>query len=130
LSTMVVTNAITTEQLVQRLQDQAIVDTEKNRVQKYVKRNLFEKVVFIFDKSMLDVGGRLYNDYMVNCRPLLADGKLMNVSDDVSNIYMNMLWNMMTSDECYVAWMGQKRSNTYQNMHDSFVSKYYTSRGW
>jgi len=118
---------ITTEQLMQRLQDPALVRAEKNKVQKYVQTELFEKVIFIWDRSVLDVGGKLHSDYMVKCRPLLADGQLTNISDDIRDMYMNLLWSIMTKDESYVAWMTKKRSNTYQGMHDGFMSEYYLS---
>jgi hypothetical protein len=39
-----------------------------------VKKVLFEKVVFIWNKGALQSGGVLYKDYLMNCRAKIAGG--------------------------------------------------------
>ena len=81
------------------------VENDRRNVEAYVKDILFEKVVFVWEKSSLDRGGKLHQDYLKNCRALLAEGKLTNIGDDEAVTYMNLLWDGMTKDKCYVRWL-------------------------
>jgi hypothetical protein len=58
--------------------DPSKIEEDKNEVQDYVKEVLLEKVVFIWNKVALQLGGVLHNDYLMNCRAKIAGGKLMN----------------------------------------------------
>lgn len=116
-------SVVTLQPLLQRLENSELVESDVNKVGDYVKRVLFEAVVFIWDKKSLAVGGKLHADYLENCRALVADGKLENVSNESAKTYLNLLWNMMTKDECYKKWMSTRRSNTYQAMEHQFMSK-------
>jgi hypothetical protein len=63
-----------------------------------VKEVLFEKVVFIWNKGALQLGGVLHKDYLMNCRAKIADNKLMNAMDSEAETYMNLLWTMMVKE--------------------------------
>jgi hypothetical protein len=69
-------------------------------VGKYVKDVLFEKTVFLWDRKALDTNGKLHKDYLENCRPLLANGKLVPLSKEEARPYMNFVWNLMVKDGC------------------------------
>jgi DNA primase len=113
----------------QRAANAEEVAADQNKVCSYVKSELFERVVFIWDKSSLDRGGKLHEDYLKNCRPLLASGGLLAIRDEEAELYMNLLWDMMKKDQCYVDWLISKRSNTYQAMQDRFMSKSRVAKG-
>jgi hypothetical protein len=58
--------------------------------------------VFVWEKSLLDWGGKLHQDYLKNCRALLAEEKLTNIGDNEAVMYMNLLWDGMMKNKCYV----------------------------
>ena len=107
----------------QRAANAQQVESDRKKEGDYVKSKLFEKVVFVWEKSSLDRGGKLHQDYLKNCRALLAEGKLTEIGDEEAVTYMNLLWDAMTKDKCYVSWLTSKRSNTYQVMQDRFMSE-------
>lgn len=109
--------------LVQRLNNPALFESDRNVVRDYVKKDLFERLVFIWDERALATNGALYRSYTANCRSLIADGQLVNASDEEANTYMELLWTMMMKDENYPKWLQQKRSNAHQAMADKFRSK-------
>jgi len=107
----------------QRAANAQQVAADRKRVGDYVKGKLFEKVVFVWEKSSVDRGGKLHQDYLKNCRALLADGELVHIRDEEAVTYMNLLWDAMGKDQCYVGWLTSKHSNTYQAMQDRFMSE-------
>jgi hypothetical protein len=66
-----------------------------------VKEVLFEKVVFVWNKGALQLGGVLHKNYLMNCRVKIAGGKLMNATGSEAETYMNLLWTMMVKENCY-----------------------------
>lgn len=99
------------------------IKKDQRVVRDYVKNELWEKVVFLWSKKSLDRGGVLHTAYLRSCKRLLSDGKLVSVADEEAETYMNLLWMQMTKDGSYRAWLGQRRSNTYQAMQDKFNSE-------
>jgi hypothetical protein len=85
-----------------------------------VKEVLFEKVVFVWNKGVLQLGGVLHKDYLMNCRAKIAGSKLMNATESEAETYMNLLWTMMVKENCYREWLSHKRSAKYQAVHDKF----------
>jgi hypothetical protein len=79
--------------------------------------------VFVWEKLLLDQHGKLIQDYLKNCRALLAEGKLTNIRDDEAVNYMNLLWDAMTKDKCYMSWLASNHSNMYQVMQNRFISE-------
>ena len=51
-----------------RAGDPAKIEEDKNKVRDYVKDELFEWVIFVWDKSALQSNGVLHQDYMKNCK--------------------------------------------------------------
>jgi hypothetical protein len=49
-----------------RAGDPSKIEEDKNEVQDYVKEVLFEKVVFVWNKVTLQLGGVLHNNYLTN----------------------------------------------------------------
>jgi hypothetical protein len=99
------------------------VENDRRKVEAYAKNILFKKVVFVWEKSSLDQGGKLHQNYLKNCRALLVEGKLTNIGNNEGVMYMNLLWDGMMKDKCYVRWFTLKCSNTYQAMQDRFMSE-------
>jgi hypothetical protein len=67
------------------------LDEDKDKVQNYVKEELFERLVFLWSKANLELGGILHKDYMKNCRSRLAGGKLDDYTNREAETYMNLL---------------------------------------
>jgi len=99
------------------------VEEDKNKVRDYVKEDLFERVVFVWSKAAFTKDGILHKDFMKNCRSKIADGSLVDASDEDADAYMNFLWNGMVKENCYREWLSHKRSSRYQAVQDKFMSK-------
>jgi len=109
--------------VMQWLESDTLIEIDKNKVCDYVKSGLFERVIFIWNNKVLDIGKKLHADYLANCKGLLADGQLEQVSDEVAKMYMNVLWDNMTQGDLYNKWMSAKTSNTHQAIQNNFMSK-------
>jgi hypothetical protein len=72
---------------------------------------LFEKVVFVWNKqgALVQPGGVLHKDYLMNCRAKIAGSKLMNATNSETEIYMNLQWTMRVKEYSYREWPSQKR---------------------
>jgi hypothetical protein len=81
---------------------------DKEKVREYVKKELFERVVFLWSKASLEPGKVLHHDYLKNCRARLADGKLADDVEGVAETYMNLLWGTMVKDKCCHEWLSHK----------------------
>jgi hypothetical protein len=101
------------------------VESDVKVVGNYVKDFLFEKVCYLWKRSLLDEGETLNKDYLKNCQPLISDGQLVLQNDSDVIPYMNILWAIMKKDRCYNTWLSSKRSNTYQALQHSFISELY-----
>lgn len=99
------------------------VDSDMEIVAEYVLKDLFLKVIFIFDHRSLSKGGLLYNDFMLNCRSLIAGGMLQDLSDEEATTYMDILWDRLVKEDRYNQCCAQRRSNAYQSVQDNFTSK-------
>lgn len=97
------------------------VRNDVHAVRDYVKTKLFEKSVVVWHKSALAKNGVFHKDYMKNCRALIADGRLMVVSNEEAEGYMNVLWTRV--EKYYVTWMAKKHSGSYQAILDGFMSE-------
>jgi hypothetical protein len=84
------------EALLQRAANIKLVEIDINIIHDYVKDNLFARVIFLQDKVQLDKNGVLYNDYIRNCRGKIADGTLLNVSDEHTKTFLDLVWSEMT----------------------------------
>jgi hypothetical protein len=73
-----------------------------------VKEVLFKKVVFVWNKGALQLGGLLHRDYFTSCSAKIAGSKLMNAMDSEAETYMNLLWTMMVKENCYQEWLSHK----------------------
>ena len=87
-------------------------------ISSYVKDDLFFRSPFVFEEAM-EVGGMFHKDFKDNCRCMLADGKLMEMSEDAAFTYMDSLWKQM-GKKMYKSWMAMKRSNAYQAVQFRF----------
>jgi hypothetical protein len=88
-----------------------------------VKEVLFEKVVFVWSKGALQLGGVLHKDHLVNCRAKIAGGKLLNAMDSETEMYMKLLWTMMVKENCYRELLSHKQSAKYHAVEDKLASE-------
>jgi hypothetical protein len=109
--------------LIAWMSDARLVEIDIKKVGKYVKSDLFERTIFLWDQKALDVDGMLHKDYITNCKSLVGGSSLIGATDDDAASYMTCLWNKMTERECYKKWMQTKWSNSYQALQDRFMSK-------
>jgi hypothetical protein len=58
------------------------VEKDKDKVRDYLKEKLYERVIFVWKKSILDQGSVFHRDYMSNCRSIIADETLVNCYRD------------------------------------------------
>jgi len=99
------------------------VSSDFVKVMRYVKDELFLRVIDIYSKDGLDMGKYLYNDYMKNCKSLVTDlGAREELTPKWSG-YMKYLWSQMVVKKSYRNWLCLKRSNAYQAVQDRFVRK-------
>ena len=112
--------------IVERTSNEEELKSDERLVRDWVKNELWEKVVFLWNLKSLAPGGLLHASYISSCRHLLAKGKLMSMPDTSAKNYMNILWDRMTKNKSYNTWLGQKRSNTLQALQDRFHSKFIT----
>ena len=109
--------------LIAQMSDARLVEIDIKKVGKYVKSDLFEWTIFLWDQKALEVDGVLHKDYITNCKSLVGGSGLIGATDDDAASYMTCLWNKMTEREYYKKWMQTKWSNLYQALQDRFMSK-------
>jgi len=100
-----------------------MIEENRNKVRDYVKENLFERLVFVWNKHALEQGEVVHKDFLKNCRPVVANGELVDATDNDAETYMNYLWAVLVKDNSYREWLCQKRSSRYQAMQDKFASE-------
>jgi len=110
--------------LLEHFGNKELVAEDINKVRHYVKEDLFERLVFVWNDGALNTGGVLHGDFLRNCRPLLADGTLVDLMDNEANTYMNGIWEKLVADNSYTTWLRQVRSSRYQAVENMFKSKY------
>jgi hypothetical protein len=110
--------------LIARMLHAHLVEIDIKKVGKYVKSDLFEQMIFLWDQKALEVdSSMLHKDYITNCKSLVGGSSLIGATDDDAALYMTCLWNKMTERECYKKRMQTKQSNSYQALQDRFMSK-------
>jgi len=106
--------------------DESKLKEDINQVRNYIKEDLFYRVIFIWDDEQLKEGAVLHTDFIDKCKPLLANGELMDAAQAETDAYLKYLWTTMLKDKCYQDWLGLKHSNAYQAVQDKFLSKFHT----
>lgn len=102
--------------------DQKVLD-DTEKVKKYVKNELFLRVIDVFSPKGLDVGSYLYNDFMKNCKTIVTTLEEDDPLDKKWRGYMKYLWSQLVLNKSYRIWLNVKRSNAYQAVQDKFNSK-------
>lgn len=105
------------------MQDDEGVKRDVMRVREYVKEELFYKTIFIYNPKQLEEGERLHQDFVNNCKGVVANGLLTDVPALEQQLYLKFLWMKMLQEKCYKEWVAVKRSNAYQAVQDKFHSK-------
>jgi len=101
--------------------DETRQEQDLRGIEKYVKDDLFYRVIFVFneDEAYKD-GKHLYNDFMERCESIVGN---VNGNSDDKKRYMKHLWKKMRTEKKYKEWLSLKRSNAYQAVQDKFYSK-------
>ena len=107
-----------------------VLSADLRRVERYVKDDLFSRVIFVFGDGQMKEGSFLHRDFVSNCSKLISrsgraagmghetEGETSN--NDVCEAYMTYIWTVLGRDKLYKKWMSTKRSNTYQAVQDKF----------
>ena len=83
-----------------RASDESKIKEDLNKVHDYIKEDLFYRVIFIWDDDQLKEGTVLHSDFIERCKPLLANGDLMEAEQLGADAYLKYLWTMMLKDKC------------------------------
>jgi len=94
------------------------------KVTRYVKEELFLRVIDIYDPRALVVkSGYLYKDFEKRCKTMVTGlGENESLTDETKG-YMRCLWSQMLVKKCYRISLCLKRSNAYQAVQDRFIRK-------
>jgi hypothetical protein len=57
--------------------DACLVEIDTKKVDKYVKSDLFEQTIFLWDQKALEVDGMLHKDYITHCKSLVGGSGLI-----------------------------------------------------
>ena len=124
------TGETTDNDLRELFNDSSKIKADLKKIKAYVKDELFQRTIFVFDEKWLAPGGWLHNDFMENCHSLVGrdgatemTGLASGSTEKVYDPYMTLLWTVLTKDKCCKTWLAGKRSNTCQAMMDKFHSK-------
>ena len=63
--------------LIAWMSDARLVEIDIKKVGKYVKSDLFEQTIFLWDQKALEVDGMLHKDYITNCKSLVGGSSLI-----------------------------------------------------
>ena len=112
------------------INDERVVSADLRKIERYVKEELFSRIIFMFNDDQMGKGSFLHRDYTANCKSLVGnkgdiygnDGDV-GPNDEISEPYMTYLWTVIARDRLYRKWLSAKRSNTYQAVQDKFQGK-------
>ena len=91
-----------------RYGDEEKVKEDLNVIGEYVKNDFYYRAVFLLDALVLEEGMILHTDFVNNCKPKVANGKLMLEPNAEANAYLKFLWTRIQKDNLYRHWMGLK----------------------
>ena len=100
------------------------VSVDLRKVRKYVKDDLFYRVVDVFEDDQLKVDSFLYKDFMTRAKRAVTGRGPDDDTDSDTKAYMKYLWTRVTSKKSYNKWLALKRSNAYQSVQDRFFRKF------
>ena len=100
-----------------------------DKVKKYVKDDLFYRVIDVFDDNQLEVDSYLYKDFMKRCKSIVTGVGGAGEGGGTMQAYMKYLWLQLGKNRSYSKWLSTKRSNCYQSVQDKFFSKYLDQGG-
>ena len=95
--------------ILNRSKDDKKVKQDMNVIQGYVKEELFTRAIFVWDEKELEIGKRLHQDFLANCKPKLAGGDLMTGPEEAVTCYLSHLWVAMREKKKYREWLAVKR---------------------
>jgi hypothetical protein len=67
--------------LIAWMSDVCLVEIDIKKVGKYVKSDLFEQTIFLWEQKALEVDGVLHKDYITNCKSLNNPNLLVEQND-------------------------------------------------
>jgi hypothetical protein len=68
--------------LIAQMSDARLVEIDIQKVGKYVKSDLFEQTIFLWDQKTLEVDGVLHKAYITNSKSLVGGSGLIGATDD------------------------------------------------
>jgi len=106
------------------MDDQALMNDIVCQVKRYVKEDLYRRVIAVFDDDQMAQGSFLHRDYMSKCEDII--GRTVHPESPTTKptkALMNYVWMNVSKEKLYYKWLCVKRSNSYQSVQDKFYSK-------
>ena len=111
--------AVSALKIQQLINDDARVSGDIRKIERYVKDNLFQRIIFMFDEGQMKKGSYLHRYFMSNCKAIVSSEDIGS-NDDIIQTYLAFLWMMIARDRLYNKWLSTKRSNVSQAVQDKF----------
>lgn len=96
------------------------VSGDIQKIMRYVKDDLFFRVIDVYDENQFKVNSYLYNDFMSRGKTVVTGLPRDGLMDTNKKAYMKYLWTRIGSKKSYKVWLAMKRSNAYQAVQDRF----------
>ena len=93
----------------------------------FAKEDLFQRVKFLFNESILSVGNQIYNVYIKECVPKLKGTSTLK-GDLEKKMYVNFIWTTGTTSSRPAVQRGlsAKRTTVYNGMRNKFEGKFHS----
>ena len=111
------------------INNEAKVTNDLRKVMRYVKDDLFFRVIDVFNDDQFKVNSFLYKDFMTRVKTTLTGKGHDDPLDSNGKAYMKYIWMRLGIKKSYKEWLAMKRSNAYQAVQDRFYRKCGTERG-
>lgn len=107
-----------------RINNERAVTSDMEKIMRYVKDDLFFRVIDVFSDEQFMADSYLHKDFMARARKVLPGAVIGDPITSDGTAYMKFLWTRLVSKKSYKDWLSMKRSNAYQAVQDRFFRKY------
>ena len=108
-------------------QEATVAKEDLEIVAEWVKRDLFEKVKFLYNPQKdLAFEGKIYKKFVRNCKDRLIGLKIGMPSDEYKELYTKMVWTEANKKKLNIVAnaLTTRRSSVYSAMQNRFVGKF------
>jgi len=105
------------------INNEAKVVEDMRKAMRYVKDDLFYRVIDVYNDDALKEGAFFHVDFMNNFATQVTGMARHEPLDGNWRAYIRYLWQQMRLKKSYKTWLAMKRSNSYQAVQDRFFRK-------